>query len=114
MRSHDVRYIIGEQRNRGAGWRTVLSEEKSRVLLDNHRVRVLELRLPPGESEPMHSHPDYLVYVLSPATVRMTAADGSTKFVELRAGEVSFGSPTTHSGENVGGTTLHELIIELK
>jgi len=62
----------------------------------------------------MHSHPDYLVYVLSPATMRMTAADGSTKVVELRAGEVSFGPPTTHSGENVGGTTLHELIIELK
>jgi quercetin dioxygenase-like cupin family protein len=91
-----------------------VSEEKSRVLLDNHRVRVLELRLPPGEGEPMHSHPDYLVYVLSPATMRMTAADGGTKVVELRAGEVSFGPPTTHSGENVGGTTLHELIIELK
>jgi quercetin dioxygenase-like cupin family protein len=91
-----------------------LSEEKSRVLLDNHRVRVLELRLPPGESEPMHSHPDYLVYVLSPAIMRMTAADGSTKVVDLRSGDVSFGPPTTHSGENVGGTTLHELIIELK
>jgi quercetin dioxygenase-like cupin family protein len=91
-----------------------LSEEKSKVLLDNHRVRVLELRLPPGEGEPMHSHPEYLVYVLSPATMRMTAADGSTKVVELRAGEVSFGPPTTHSGENVGGTTLQELIIELK
>ena len=91
-----------------------MSEEKSRVLLDNHRVRVLELRLRPGEGEPMHSHPDYLVYVLSPATMRMTAADGSTKVVTLRAGEVSFGPPTTHSGENVGGTTLHELIIELK
>jgi quercetin dioxygenase-like cupin family protein len=91
-----------------------LSEEKSRVLLDNHRVRVLELRLPPGEGEPMHSHPDYLVYVLSPATMRMTAADGSTKVVALSAGQVSFGPPTTHSGENVGETTLHELIIELK
>lgn len=91
-----------------------LSEEKSTVLLDNHRVRVLELRLSPGQSEPLHSHPDYLVYVLSPATMRMTAADGSTKVVELRAGQVSFGSPTTHSGENVGETTLHELIIELK
>lgn len=30
----------------------------------------------------------------------MTAADGSTKVVELRAGELSFGPPPTHSGEN--------------
>jgi len=84
------------------------------VLLDNHRVRVLELRLAPGEREPMHSHPDYLVYVLSPATMRMTAPDGTTKVVELGTGQVSFGSPTMHAGENVGKTTLHELIIELK
>jgi quercetin dioxygenase-like cupin family protein len=91
-----------------------VSDEKSKVLFDNHRVRVLELRLDPGESEPLHSHPDYLVYVLSPATMRMTAADGSTKVVELGAGQVSFGPPTTHAGENVGESTLHELIIELK
>jgi len=91
-----------------------VSEEKSKVLLDNHRVRVLELRLAPGEREPMHSHPDYLVYVMSPATMRMTAADGSSKVVELSAGHLSFGTPTTHAGENVGKTTLHELIIELK
>jgi len=32
----------------------------------------------------------------------------------LQAGQVSFGPPTTHAGENVGDTTLHELIIELK
>jgi len=91
-----------------------VNEEKSKVLLDNHRVRVLELRLSPGEREPLHSHPDYLVYVLSPATMRMIAADGSTKVVELAAGHLSFGPPTTHAGENVGKTTLHELIVELK
>jgi beta-alanine degradation protein BauB len=91
-----------------------MADPRSRTLLDNPRVRVLELRLAPGQQEPMHSHPDYLVYVLSPAKMRMTAADGTTKVVELSAGDVSFGPPTTHSGENVGETTLHELIIELK
>ena len=89
-------------------------EERSRVLLENDRVRVLELRLKPGEREPMHSHPEYLVYVLQPATMRMTAPDGSTREVELSAGSVSFGQPITHAGENVGRTELHELIIELK
>ena len=91
-----------------------MSKGRSEVLLENHRVRVVELRLDPGESEPMHSHPDYLVYVLNPATMRMTAADGSSKIVELSAGDLSFGPPTTHAGENVGRTTLHEIIIELK
>jgi beta-alanine degradation protein BauB len=89
-------------------------EARSKVLLDNELVRVLELRLGPGESEPMHSHPEYLVYVLQPASMRMTDVHGNTTVVQLSAGQVSFGSPTTHAGENVGTTELHELIIELK
>jgi beta-alanine degradation protein BauB len=91
-----------------------MPDSRSKVLLDNDRVRVLELRLPPGEHEPMHSHPAYLVYVLAPATMRMTNADGSSKTVALAAGQLSFSPPTTHAGENVGETELHELIIELK
>jgi len=100
--------------DRGRKEATTVPEERSKVLLDNERVRVLELRLKPGENEPMHSHPEYLVYVLSPATVRMTDVHGNAKVVELASGQVSFGSPTTHAGENVGTTELHELIIELK
>ena len=46
--------------------------------------------------------------------MRVTAEDGSTKVVALKAGRVSFSPPTSHSGENVGATELHELIIELK
>ena len=93
---------------------TGLTDARSKTLLDNDRVRVLELHLRPGESEPMHSHPPYLVYVISPATMRMTDAHGNATVVQLSAGQVSFGSPTTHAGENVGTTELHELIVELK
>ena len=91
-----------------------MGEGKSTVLLDTERVRVLELKLKPGESEPMHSHPEYLVYFLSPAKMRMTGLDGSEKEVGLTRGQVSIGPPVTHAGENIGGTELHELIIELK
>lgn len=87
---------------------------KSSVRLDTPRVRVLELMLGPGQSEPMHSHPDYLVLVLSPATMRMTSPDGEARVVELTAGEVSYNSATSHAGENIGSTQLHEVIIELK
>ncbi len=44
----------------------------------------------------------------------MTRPDGSANLVELLEGQVTFGTPTTHAGENVGTTELHELIIELK
>jgi hypothetical protein len=33
-----------------------------KVLLENHRVRVLEARVKPGVTAPMHSHPGSVVY----------------------------------------------------
>lgn len=85
----------------------------TQVRFENHRLRVLELRLPPGENEPMHSHPAYLVLVLQAATMRMSGADGVVSIVELPSGHVSFSGPATHAGENVGLTELHEIIVEL-
>jgi len=90
------------------------SSSSSKVLFENERVRVVELRLEPGKKEPMHSHPAHLVYVLSPARMKMTSSEGKTKEVEVRAGQVIWGEALSHAGENVGTTELHEVIIELK
>ncbi len=87
---------------------------KSVVRLENDRLRVLELRLGPGETEPMHSHPAYLVVVLRPARMRMTSAGGRVTELELAPGQISFSEATEHAGENLGETELHELIVELK
>ena len=87
---------------------------RSVVRFENDRLRVLELRLPPGEKEPMHSHPAFLVIVLSPATMRMTSTEDRVTELDVTAGQVSFSEATTHAGENVGATELHELIVELK
>jgi len=90
------------------------ASSSSKVLFENDRVRVVELRLEPGKTEPMHSHPAHLVYVLSPARMKMTSSDGKTKEVEVKAGQVIWGEALSHAGENVGTTALHEVIIELK
>lgn len=90
------------------------ASSSSKVLFENERVRVVELHLDPGKKEPMHSHPAHLVYVLSPAKMKMTSSDGQVKAVELKTGQVIWGEPLAHAGENVGTTALHEVIIELK
>jgi quercetin dioxygenase-like cupin family protein len=91
-----------------------VSDGKSAVLIENDQVRVLELRLQPGESEPMHSHPAYLVCILGPARMRMTSLDGGRREVELAFGQVLYGPSVTHAGENIGTTELHEIIVELR
>jgi len=52
--------------------------QKLTVKFENDRVRVLELRLKPGEGEGFHAHPQYLLYALTNYRVKNTAADGCT------------------------------------
>lgn len=85
-----------------------------KVLLENDRVRVLEYRLEPGVKEPMHSHPDYIVYALSPGKAMITLPDGKTIERQINVGEPVFLEAETHTVENVGTTAAHGLLIELK
>ena len=84
------------------------------VKFENDRVRVLELRLKPGQREKQHSHPQYVLYALSDYRVRNTNSDGTTRVFERKAGDVYWGEPVTHGGENVGTTDVRALIVELK
>ena len=84
------------------------------VLLENERVRVLETRIAPGKGHGMHWHPEHLIYTLSPYQVQDTFTDGSTKRIERVAGELLWGYELIHAMDNIGETSAHALIIELK
>lgn len=43
-----------------------------KIKLENDRVRVLEYTSDPGDKEAMHSHPAFVVYVLTGGTLRIT------------------------------------------
>ena len=92
------------------------SQDSQRLTIkfENDKVRVLELRLKPGEEEGFHSHPQYLLYALTTYRVKNTTEDGTAKVFERKAGDVFWGEPITHKGENVGETEVHALIVELK
>ena len=81
---------------------------------ENDDVRVLELLLTPGQREEFHSHPRYVLYALTNYRVKNTAADGTSRVFERKAGDVFWGEAITHKGENVGTTDVHALIVELK
>ncbi len=91
-----------------------VSPNTHKVLLENDRVRVLDIRVKPGEKVPTHSHPNYVVYALSDFKVRFTYPDGKTEEREGKAGQAGWSEAVTHAAENVGTTELHVLNIELK
>ena len=62
----------------------------------------------------MHSHPAYVIYVIEGGKMRNHAADGKTAETEFKAGDVIYRDAVTHWAENVGTTTVHLILVELK
>ena len=97
-----------------------------RVVLENEKVRVLEVIIKPGEKEPFHVHliPN-VMNVITGAKLRITQAtikDGKLVIGEsIEVGKDNFQPPplwmapqTLHSAENIGSATFHAYRIELK
>jgi len=89
-----------------------LTHEK--VLLENSRVKVIEVRLPPGEKMGMHTHPPYVIYSLSSARLRFTFPDGRSEEVQVEQGRANYSDGITHTVENIGSTAMLSIDIELK
>ncbi len=86
------------------------------VRVDNPKVRVLEYTGRPGMGvcgAGMHSHPDHLTILLSPAHVRVRAG-GKVRMVDLPSGAVFWEPAVTHETENVGKEPVRSLIVEVK
>ena len=84
------------------------------VKLDNDRVRVLDVVQEPGAKEAMHSHPAYVIYVLAGGKVRSTTKEGKVSETVFEEGKALYREALTHSGENIGGTRIHLIVVELK
>ena len=84
-----------------------------KVILDNKQVRIMDVRIKPGEKTPMHSHPNHVIYSLAGGTTKFTLADGKTETVTSKAGKAVWHNAETHVVENVGKTETHALDIEL-
>lgn len=85
-----------------------------KILLENKCVRVQYHDVAVGQTAPMHSHPNYIVYTLKPFKARIRLADGTQRISQRKGGEAYWNPPITHSVENLGGTSIHNLIVELK
>ena len=91
---------------------TKVAGKSSRVLFENEKVRVLEIKFRKGQKLAMHSHPANFVYAITPTKFKSTWPDGKTNIVKMRKGEFSFSSGSSHAIENL--TPGLSLVIEFK
>ncbi len=86
---------------------------------ENDRLKVWELRLEPGERGPFHAHTrNYFWTVVEAGRGLQRYADGTFAIREYRLGdtrylELSPEEPLIHDLENVGGTVLRFVTVEL-
>lgn len=91
----------------------------TRLLFENDRVRVWDLRLAPGESTGLHRHTsDFLYVVIGDGTLQTVFSDGTREPPrEMRDGDVRFrdvADETVHEAVNVGAGPWRNIVVELK
>ena len=95
--------------------------DSHRILLDNERVRVLEVVIEPGAREPVHTHRAVSVMVVDePARIRYYQAGALLFESPARSGSppaerVRWMEPEgPHSVENIDSHRYHAIRVELK
>ena len=84
-----------------------------KFVMENDRVRVLEVKFKPGDKAVMHHHPDHVIYVLKGGQVKIKFL-GKIDVLDLKTGQVVFLKAQSHEAKNIGKTDLHILVVELK
>ncbi len=83
-----------------------------KVLLDNDKVRVLDIQIKTGDKIPMHSHPANIVYSQDGAKFTTTMPDGKVVDTVLKPGEAIYRDAVTHANEAVADG--HVVMVEIK
>ncbi len=84
----------------------------ARVLYENEKVRVLELKFKKGQKLALHSHPNNFVYAVTASRFKSTHPDGKSNIVRMKKGESSWSEAGSHSVENLKSGVI--LQIEFK
>jgi quercetin dioxygenase-like cupin family protein len=82
-----------------------------KVEMQNDKLTVLRIRIAPHERTPMHDVTPRVVVWLTPAQLKDTAEDGTSKMLRRRPGESEWVPAQRHSGENLGNGPIEFLAI---
>lgn len=85
------------------------------VLLENERIRVLDVTVRNGETPPLHGHPDRLIVYLNSCAWLTESEDGNRGMQSYTTGDVVWQPAETHGGQS--SNVVHDcrqLEIELK
>ncbi len=86
----------------------------AKIVFENDKVRVLEIKLKRRQKMPMHSHPANLVYAVTPGRIKSISPDGKVENMKMKKGQTGWSDGGSHAVENVGNSAALTLVIEMK
>ena len=85
-----------------------------KVEFENANVRVLRVKVGPGEKSPMHRHPNAVAIFQTNGRVKFTFPGGKTEERDITAGTTLWTPAITHQPENIGTSEFEVILVELK
>ncbi|MDP4240903.1 MAG: cupin domain-containing protein [Bacteroidota bacterium] len=85
-----------------------------KVILDNEKVRVIQVEFAPGEVAPWHHHPAHVIYVLAGGKMEITEKGKEAQVMDLNDGDAMYMPAVSHMGKNIGTTTIKLIVTEMK
>ncbi len=85
-----------------------------RILINNRKVRVQEVRIRPGVKGPMLERPNRVQYIIKGGKQRQYFPNGRTKVQTLKTGAVVWRKKEKFAGENIGKTEIRFIGVRLK
>ena len=80
---------------------------------DTLGIKMFEVTLKPGDSVSLHRHPDHTLYVVQGGKIAITTEGGGREVLDLPTGAGLVNATTTHSGKNIGNTTVRLLVTDI-
>ena len=90
------------------------SPSMAKVIFENDRVSVIQLKFKGRQKMPMHSHPANLVYAVTSSKMKSTSPKGKSQKLSMKAGSVGWSDGGSHEVENLDRKTAVNIIFELK
>ena len=90
-----------------------IAPQNYQLLMENARVRVIEITIRPGEKIAQHANAPAVIYVINDGRIKHVYPDGRIRETDAVAGTAIWDAAETHETENVGETVIHSIKVEL-
>ena len=91
-----------------------VSPDFAQILFNNDEFKIIQVKLPKGESIPTHSGINRIIYTLSDYDIKYESDTEGKVDKQFKAGDVHWHEACMHSLENVGETEAKFLVVSYK